>query len=410
MTQTVVTPHHIGINGWFLQHPFTGIGQYTIQLLREFSKMKTENEPSVRDVEFLVVVPDDACVQLMRDEQITLPVHVLPEISWMPRSFQKHIWEQIQLPKFFTEQQMSTVWLPYPCATWFTTPSYRTVVTVHDAIPWTMPQYRTGVLSSLAHAMSLRATHTLPNRTDNAIITVSETSAEDIVGVCEIPRERIQVIWNGVSDIFKTPADPQLVTQILQEYDLTRGNYFLYVGGYDARKRVAKLVESYQQYGNGNEQAKLVLVGGKSYDTALYRDFDRAADAASNTTASLTASQKSDTISVVRTGFLEESHLNALYEGCRAFLHFSEQEGFNIPLAQALVKNLPCGVSDIPVHREIAGNRAIYTNPDDAVATASLWRTLCTLTPPTVVPSQTSSAARDAFSWTTSAREHLRVF
>lgn len=416
MTQTVVTPQKIGINGQFLRHPFTGIGQYTIQLLKEFSEMKTENKPSVRDIEFLVVVPDEACVQLMRDEQITLPTHVLPEIlsgnrnSFFatPRSsIQKHIWEQIQLPRYFQYEAFDqagadSVWLPYPCATWFTTPHYRTIVTVHDTIPWTMGEYSTGLLSQLAHTMSRRAIHTVSTRSTDTIIAVSQTSADEIAHVCEIPRDLIHVIHNGVSEIFKTDADPQLMKHVLEQYHLTRGAYFLYVGGYDSRKRVSDLIASYRHYAETSPSSlplpPLVLVGGKALDSALYSDFD--------TATLLTTSQKNDTITVVRTGFLEESHLNALYEGCRAFLHFSAQEGFNIPLAQALTKKVPCAVSDIPIHHEIAGQHALYINPDDAAATASLWRTLTTSP---AAPFKEISES-DRFSWKTSAREHLKIF
>lgn len=411
-----MTSKKIGINGQFLRHPFTGIGQYTIQLLKEFSKMKTGGELSAAGIEFLVVLPDESCVETMNQEQITLPFHVLPEISWLPRSIQKHAWEQIQLPHFFQQEAFEKtgadmVWLPYPCPPWFTKPTYNTIVTVHDTIPWTMSEYRTGALSSLAHMMSRRAIHRLSMRSNNHIITVSKTSADEIADVCDVPRDWIHVIYNGVSEIFKTPADPKLVQEILQQYHLTRGEYFLYVGGYDSRKRVARLINSYREYAatiaDSSTLPPLVLVGGKALDSALYQDFDAAAYAATHTASSLTKSQKPDIITLVRTGFLEESYLNALYEGCRAFLHFSQQEGFNIPLAQALVKHLPCAISDIPVHREIAGPSALYVNPDDTAATVSLWRTLTTSPS---IPFQENLDYLDQFSWKTSAQEHMNLF
>ncbi len=376
----------LGINGWFLQHPYTGIGQYTINLLKEFTKKDASK--------FLVVVPNEACVARMKQEGIDLPAEILPLLSWAPASIQKHWWEQVQLPGFFEKRALGgagvqKVWLPYPCVTWLRKPTYTTIVTVHDTIPWTEKEYQRGMLSALAHAMSRGAV-----KRANTIITVSETSAESISKVCDVPRETIHVILNGVADVFFEHVDPQ---EILQKYGLTQNNYFLYVGGYDIRKQVKKLVASYEEYSKTQLPATpssfpLVLVGGQAQEDHLYADF-------------LTSQASGDTVKVVTTSFVSDDVLNALYEGCRAFLHFSRVEGFNVPAVQALVKNRPCVLSDIPVHREIAGEFATYVNPDDPQSTAAVWRTL-TAQP----PASADNFPRDHYRWSRSAEQHLKVF
>lgn len=389
----------IGINGWFLQHPYTGIGQYTIQLLKEFSKTNQRER-------FLVVVPNETCVYLMRQEQITLPVQVLRGV-WLEdgqitlgglrSGVQKHYWEQIQLPRFFQyeafeKQGAQLVWHPYPAATWLRKPSYRTVVTVHDTIPWEMREYWQGPLSAAAHLMSKYAI----SKHADQIITVSQTSADAIVRVCHVPQERVRVIYNGVSETFWKSADPELIATVLQKHHLASGKYFLYVGGYDPRKRVEQLITSYRECQTmhpspGESFYPLVLVG--------------------NPPESLTQALQPDTMKVITTGYLEESELNALYEASHAFVHFSKMEGFNIPVAQALVKHVPCAISDIPIHREIAGTAALYTDPDIAESTAALWRTLTTQPFAFPSPIDESTAARlRTFQWSTSAESHLQCF
>ncbi len=373
MTQT---KRRIGINGWFLQHPYTGIGQYTINLLKEFAKKDASK--------FLVVVPNEACVERMKQDGIDLPTTILPPLSWAPASIQKHWWEQVQLPGFFEKQAFGgagaeTVWLPYPCVTWLRKPSYTTIVTVHDTIPWTEKEYSRGPLSALAHAMSRGAV-----RQADHIITVSETSAESIAKVCGVPRETIHVILNGVADVFFEKA--VRVEETLKTYGLAHDRYFLYVGGYDARKQVKKLVASYEKYCKTQPESisssfPLVLVGGQAQKDDLYADF-------------LTLQDSSGTVKIVTTGFVSDEVLNALYEGCRAFLHFSRVEGFNVPAVQALVKNRPCVLSDIPVHREIAGEYATYVNPDDPSFTA---------------PALAEKFPRDQYHWSRSAQQHLNV-
>lgn len=386
---TSTPPKKIGINGWFLQFPFTGIGQYTIQLLKELSKNMEHG--SADSLQFVIAVPDTTCATRLQEAKVTLPTQIIPTLSWGGKSIQKHYWEQIQIPRFFENEAFEhtgadLVWLPYPCANWFGTKKYQTIVTVHDTIPYMMKEYWNGPLSALAHIMSRRSV-----KKSDAIITVSETSANDIVRVCEVPRENVYVIYNGVSEIFLQKSDDVFIEEILKKYGLTSGEYFLYVGGYDPRKRTAELVSSYIQFVSkdddrddheSGETIPLILVG--------------------NPPAALLQSPH-----IISTGFLEEPELNALYDGARAFVHFSQMEGFNIPLAQALIKGTPCGVSNTPIHHEIAGHAAIYVDPSNQDATKTFWETMCD--EEKYVP-YNPDTFRQKYSWEKSVTSHIELF
>ena len=391
MTIGTSTRLKIGINGRFLQYPYTGIGQYTIQLLREFSKMKRERRDEVHHIDFVVVVPNEKCIELMRQEDINLPAVVIPEKKWLGKSLGKHWWEQIQVSGFFHEQKVNLVWLPYPCVRWFKKAADKTIVTVHDTIPWTSKKYQRGLLSRLAHWMSRVSTSQA-----NHIITVSETSAKNIMWLCGVPQENITVIENGVSEIFHKIISPGIASEVLERYGLQHGKFLLYVGGYDARKNVKLMVESYRAYCEKHTcEYPLVLVGGKSHEDSLYADFDSA----------LTEPENSRTV-LIKTGFLSDPDLAALYQSSRGFVHFSSQEGFNIPLAQAMISHRPLLISDIDIHREIAGDDAIYMETEHEDSIANGWDAL-------VHSSQAQSPTVDyskRFSWNRSATAHLRTF
>jgi glycosyltransferase involved in cell wall biosynthesis len=59
-----------------------------------------------------------------------------------------------------------------------------------------------------------------------------------------------------------------------------------------------------------------------------------------------------------------------------ALLTASRDEGFGIPVVEAMSAGLPVVVSDIPIFREIGGDAAVYVDPDDAEGFAAAVRAL----------------------------------
>lgn len=57
-------------------------------------------------------------------------------------------------------------------------------------------------------------------------------------------------------------------------------------------------------------------------------------------------------------------YLNAIYESADCLLNPSEGEGFGLSLVEGANKGLPLMVRDIPIFREVAGDRAVYFRSD----------------------------------------------
>lgn len=333
----------IGINGRFLSKPFTGIGQYTKNLFKELAKVDSENE-------YFFVVPGEIEEKMAKKFPVNLKILVLPEGKVGTAGMKKTWWEQIQLPELFLKEKCDLVIYPYPSNPWtkdWYKKGIKTVVTVHDCIPWMNKNYRKGVLSKMYHAQSKKAVGLA-----DLILTVSESSKEEIEKVCGMKSAKVKVIHNDADKIYKSALE----SKILEKLGLKAGKYFVYAGGYDERKNVQYLVEEFSSFAKKYEDIFLVLAGGKIVNQKLYKSFDFGGK------------------NVIKTGFLESEDLAFLYKNSIAFVHMSKQEGFNIPLLEAANCGTALILSDIKVHHEIAKESAIFVDIDKKGALADAFK------------------------------------
>lgn len=68
--------------------------------------------------------------------------------------------------------------------------------------------------------------------------------------------------------------------------------------------------------------------------------------------------------------YIQESAKNDLLKACRALVHVSLFEGFGMPVLEGMASGAPVLCSDLPPHREIASDAALFVNPHDDHAIA----------------------------------------
>ena len=73
-------------------------------------------------------------------------------------------------------------------------------------------------------------------------------------------------------------------------------------------------------------------------------------------------------------GEVDDQHLADLYRQAAVVIQPSRHEGFDLPVLEGLAAGVPVVVSDIPVHREVAADCAIFAPVDDAAALAAAIR------------------------------------
>tara|TARA_Y100000782_G_scaffold110592_1_gene137266 strand:- start:10254 stop:11381 length:1128 start_codon:yes stop_codon:yes gene_type:complete len=181
------------------------------------------------------------------------------------------------------------------------------------------------------------------------IVTVSHFSKDELVKHYNTPAEKIDVVYNGVSTLYR-PLPEKQRTDVRWHY--TRGiPYFIYVGALQPRKNINHLLLAFDQFRQEyDESYKLIIVGekkwwskksGKIFDAMKYKQ------------------------DVLFTGRLDADELANVVGGATALTYISFYEGFGIPILEGMKAGVPVITSAVSSMPEVADNAALLVNPFD---------------------------------------------
>ena len=168
----------------------------------------------------------------------------------------------------------------------------------------------------------------------HAIIAVSRFTAAQIENLLHVEPSRIHVVPHGVHRP-TTPESP-------------RDNIVLFAGVIQKRKNAARLVKAFEQMPAG---WRLVLAGATS------------GFGAPEELQALEASPRRCDIELA--GHITRAELDRLYGRARIFAFPSLDEGFGMPVLEAMAHGLPVVTSNISAMPEVAGDAALLVNPFD---------------------------------------------
>ncbi len=174
------------------------------------------------------------------------------------------------------------------------------------------------------------------------IIAVSQFTADQVVDVLGVERSRVSVIHHGTRPWSGEIRD-----------DETRENLVLHVGAIQHRKNLLRLIEAFERT---PEDWRLVLAGSQGYGAAEILD-------------RIERSTRRSTIEVV--GFVEDRQLDTLYARARVFAFPSLDEGFGMPILDAMARGVPVLTSNRSATREVAGASALLIDPTSVDTIAS---------------------------------------
>ncbi len=218
-----------------------------------------------------------------------------------------------------------------------------TIATFHDLFVMTgeysTPEFRARFTEQARQAAE---------RSD-AIIAVSEFTAQQVASLLNVERSRIFVVPHGVRS---HPRDPKATLP-------TKRNIVLFVGAIQKRKNIARLVQAFEAL---PADWRLVLAGSNE------------GYAASDAHAAIEASPRRASIDVL--GYVSETQLEDLYQQARIFAFPSLDEGFGIPVLEAMARGVPVITSNTSAMPEVAGDAALLVDPFELDQIAAALRQL----------------------------------
>jgi glycosyltransferase involved in cell wall biosynthesis len=220
-------------------------------------------------------------------------------------------------------------------------PMRHAVATFHDLFVMTgeysTPEFRAR-FSAQARDAAERA---------DAVIAVSRFTASQVVSLLGVDPAKIHVVHHGIRHLVAPGSAPP-----------GREKVILNVGAIQKRKNIARLVEAFETL---PPPWQLVLAGSHGYG-------------AGEILARIENSPARDRIRV--TGYVSAPDLAGWYARAAVFAFPSLDEGFGMPVLEAMAAGVPVIASNRSALPEVVGDAAVLVDPDSSEALGTALREL----------------------------------
>ena len=290
----------IVINGSFLAQPATGVQRFAVEISK-------------------------ALRRLSADVEVVAPKNIIPSAAVEALSpvvigqFTGHLWEQVDLFWYARQKKALLLNLDMRGPLLY----QKKVITIHDLNFLRNPGW-----VSRRFYYFYRFLVAAGAKTSCRLLTVSEFSKQEIMHLLSVPSDKIEVIYNAVTE----PDTVDATQEVSYPYVLS-------VSSTNPRKNLVRLIEGFLTLKDNNH--KLVLVGlpeGKHPTVP-------------------------DDGNVLFLGYVSDQRLVRLYQQASAFVYPSLYEGFGIPPLEAMQYGCPVVVANSSSLPEICGDAALYIDP-----------------------------------------------
>jgi glycosyltransferase involved in cell wall biosynthesis len=371
-----VNPLRVSIDATAVPARPVGAGQYTIGLVTALA---------ARDDVALTIVcrhGDDGRWAMLAPSTTILPAAPQPRPVRMA-------WEQVALPLVLRRHPVDVHHGPH-----YTMPELARVprvVTVHDLTFFDHPEWheRTKV-PVFRRAIRVAA------RRASAIVCVSEYTAERLQALLPT-RCPVHVIHHGVDHARFRPDPPggeAADDAVLARFGI-RPPFVAFVGTLEPRKAVDQLVTAFDRMASAHPDLRLVLAGTPGWGAA-------------GVEAAVAGARHADR--VVRTGYVPDEAVPALFRRAAAVAYPSAEEGFGMPALEALACGAPLVTTKGSVMEDVVGDAALLVPPGDVRALSGALDMLARGDAGLALRRARGIAVAERHTWEACAEGHVAVY
>lgn len=316
----------IGIDARMSQE--SGVGRYIRNLIFNLARLDRKNDY------FIFLLKKDLREKLPKNF-----IKVEANFGWYGLA------EQVRFPRILSTYQLDLVHFPH-----FDIPIFyrgKFVVTIHDLIHQHFAMKRatsldpvTFRIKRLGYGQIFRAAV----RKSAKILVPSNFVKEQLINEWSVDDGKIIITSEGVEEQLIAKAGsltPAKISKVLQKFAVLPP-YIFYVGNAHPHKNVEGLIAAFRKL--KIKELKLVLAGSDHYFWQSLKDQYQDKD-------------------IIYTGFVTDEELVALYKEAALFIMPSFEEGFGIPILEAMAVGVPVVSSNAGALKEVGGEAAVYFDP-----------------------------------------------
>jgi len=220
------------------------------------------------------------------------------------------------------------------------------------------------------------------------VIAASEATKEDLMKFYGLRSESIVVSYDGFQSLERFASEAVPIDSALQPY-------FFFVGKVKPRKNVHGIVSAFISLRERGAKCKLILAGdyGGEYYEGIKKEID--------------AHGLADDVRFV--GYTNGAELYMYFTNALACLFPSLNEGFGMPIVEAMSLGVPVITSNISSMSEVAGTAALLVDPHDVADISRAMERMYEDSALRAELIEKGKARAMDFSWPKAAREYIAV-
>lgn len=334
-----------------LQPPLTGIGNYTLNLLKEFQGLSAidavdcfdgvrfSSAVDVLSRQLPCVSPGGGWKSKLRSSVRALPLAYRLKAAWSGARFRQG--ECTRRDFVYHEPNFIIKDYDGPCVT-----------TVHDLSFISHPQFHP---AERVAWLSRQLPRTLDRA--NFVITDSEIVRAQLIEQFSVSPDRVAAIYLGADARF-IPRSEGETESVLARHGLVHGRYLAFVGTIEPRKGISALLDAWERLPSSLRRGwPLVIAGAPGWQ---------------NTTLinRILAFQAKGEVRFLQ--FVSADDLPFIYAGAAVFVYPSIYEGFGLPVLEAMSCGVPviCGIGTSMAEFADGACCLVEVEQSEALATA----------------------------------------